>query len=74
MNAGDRYMVGIWQRDESRHCVHCNGRIYKDRDSGYWLHVDLTDGQNGLYCTPEMWTDPSLREYARPALCPMCGR
>ena len=57
-----------WERGRAR-CIHCGLPILYDLDSGYWIHAGFgqVDGRNGLYCSPEMWDDPSIRKHAVPA-------
>lgn len=47
-------------------CKWCLRPIEYDVNSGFWIHkgYEKIDGVNGLYCSPEMWNNKSIRKYA----------
>ena len=52
----DEFWRPVWERSGKQRCVHCGRPIYCDNgsgslSSGYYFHIEKTDGMNGLYCS-----------------------
>jgi len=57
----DDFWSNVWVKSGCMHCAHCDGPIYIDSSSGYYMHAPtvgrvMPDGKNGYHCTPDMWT------------------
>lgn len=48
------FWLPLWEAQGKLRCVHCARPIYYDdgpMGSGYYFHMEKTDGTNGLYCS-----------------------
>lgn len=51
----DEFWLKLWNKQGQMLCLHCGSPIYCDNEgsisSGYYFHINKTDGMNGLYCS-----------------------